>query len=80
MKRIHSDKDVNGLRKMYDEIETHVRSLQNLGVTGELGSVLAPIVLERLPDEFKRTVSRALKSDLSDLTKLLNLFSDELRV
>ena len=31
-KKITSDKDLNGLRKFFDNIKSHVRSLQGLGI------------------------------------------------
>ena len=48
------------LRRMYDEITTHVRSLQSLGIEGEnFGAILIPVILERLPGDFKRHLNRA---------------------
>ena len=52
-KKITSDKDLTGLRKFFDNIESHLRSLQSLGIESKnYGSLLAPIILDRLPHQF----------------------------
>ena len=74
IRKISSDKDLSGIKRLYDEIEIHVRSLESLGIKGEnYGSLLSPVVMERLPPDFKHNISRELKDDLWDLTKLLGL-------
>ena len=79
--QISSDKDLSGIKRLYDEIEIHVRSLESLGIKGEhYSSLLSPVVMERLPPDFKRNISRELKDDLWDLTKLLGLIKNELKV
>ena len=79
-KKITSDKDLTGLRKFFDNIESHVRSLQGLGIESKsYGSLLAPIILERLPDQLKLIISRNLKSEIWDLHKILLLINEELR-
>ena len=42
--------DLFGLRKFYDEVETNVRSLSNLGVkTESYGALLVSLVMESSP-------------------------------
>ena len=80
MRKIESDRDIIGIRKLYDDIESHVRSLDSLGIRGEnYGSLLTPIIMDRLPHEFKLNVSRNLKDELWDLTKFLTLIHDEIK-
>ena len=51
-----------------------------MGVHGsQYGPLLSPVIMDRLPIQFKLTVSRHLKTDLWDLTKLLELIRDEIR-
>ena len=51
-KKIASDKDLTGLRKFFDNSESHVRSLQGFGIESKNnGSLLASIILERLPHQ-----------------------------
>ena len=80
MRKITSEKDLQGMRKLYDDVKNHVRCLQSLGVHGgQYGPLLSPVIMDRLPIQFKLTVSRHLKTDLWDLTKLLELIRDEIR-
>lgn len=82
LNRVPDENDIAGLRKLHDDISTNVRSLQSLGIEGEnYGSLLVPIILELLPNEFKRHVNRA-KGDGAcwDLTKLLDLVNEEIKV
>ena len=68
------------MRKFFDNIESHVRSLQGLGIESKnYGSLLAPIILERLPHQLKLIISQNLKSEIWDLDKILLLINEELR-
>ena len=65
---------------MYDDIESHVRSLRSLDVDdGNCGFLLTPIIMERLPHQFKLTISRRVGDDTWDLTQLLCLIRDKLK-
>ena len=79
-RKIDSDRDLRAIRNFYDEIESHVRSLSSLGIHGDnFGSLLAPIIMERLPHEFRLTISRDLRDEIWDLSKLLDLIRDEIK-
>lgn len=73
--------DTKTMRQFYDNIESHVRSLQGIGVDGkEYGTVLAPVIMNKMPGEFKLAISRGLsETNEWDLTKLLDLMQRELR-
>ena len=80
LKKITSDKDLAGLRKFMDNIESHVRILQGLGIESKnYGSLLAPIILESLPHQLKLVISPNLKSKIWGLDKTLLLINEELR-
>ena len=80
MKRVERDRDLKGLRRLYDDIESHVRSLRSLDVDDDnYGSLLTPITMERLPHQFKLTISRQVVGDTWDLTQLLCLIWNELK-
>ena len=50
---------LRGLRHLYDLVESHVRSLNSLGVTSDsYGSLLSPVLLNKLPAKLRLTVSR----------------------
>ena len=72
--------DLVTLRKFYDDVESHVRSLKNLGVESEsYGSLLSTVVMDKLPEEIKLIVSRNIKQDTWTLTNVLNVINAELR-
>ena len=75
--------DTKQLRQFYDNIESHVRTryLQGIGVDGkEYGTVLAPVIMNKMPSEFRLAISRGLsETNEWDLTKLLDLMQRELR-
>ena len=51
--------------KFLDNIESHVCSLQGLGIESKnYGYLLAPIILERLSHQLKLIISRNLKSEI----------------
>ena len=79
LRRVESDKNVIGLRKLYDDVQAQVRSLQSLGIEEEnYGSFLAPIILERLPHEVELNINRNLNDELWNLTRLLNIIKLEI--
>ena len=46
---VKNDRDVCGLRKLYDEVETSVRNIITLNVdTSTYGSLLVPLLSEKL--------------------------------
>ena len=48
------DKNSEGLKSFQDELLVHVRSLENLDITGErYGAVLTPIIVSRLPEAIR---------------------------
>ena len=50
---------LRNLRRLYDSVETHVRSLKSLGVDSKTyGTLLASVLLNKLPQELRLIVSR----------------------
>ena len=61
---VTSDQNLKGLRHLYDHIESNVRSLKSLGVTSEnYGSLLASILMNKLPQELKLIITRKRDED-----------------
>ena len=51
--------DLKNLRKVYDEVETQIHSLENLGLNPKsYGSLIVPVLMSKLPDELKLLISR----------------------
>ena len=74
-------RDVKGLRQVFDKIESHVRSLSSLGVDYSVayGSLLAPVLLKRIPQEIALIVSHEVKEDSWNLDDLLKIIEREIQ-
>ena len=54
-----SQHNLKRLRRLYDQLESHVRSLKLLGVAPEsYGSLLSSVLLKKLPSELHLIISR----------------------
>ena len=63
----------------YDLLQSHVRSLAALGISGdEYGVILTPLVLSRLPAELRMEWARVGESHESDLKHLMNFLKAEI--
>ncbi|GFR03777.1 integrase catalytic domain-containing protein [Trichonephila clavata] len=55
---------LKGLRKLYDECEIQIRSLNSLNVTFvSYGNLLCPIILQKIPEELNLEFNRYRKKD-----------------
>ena len=62
IRQVSSSKDAPSLRKLFDTIETNVRSLKTLGVDfKQYGTLLLPIVLAELPEELRLAITKSVK-------------------
>ena len=74
-----SDRHLRDLRTLFDETETHLRSLRSLGITSDsYGSLLSPVLLAKLPPDLRLIVSREVGDSDLKLHKLLEKFEVEL--
>lgn len=82
MRPLYNDADTPRLRSLYDFAETKYRALQALGVDEETYSaIVVPMVLEKIPDALRLTITRGkqyLEWTLGDLLAAL-LVEVELR-
>ena len=77
--RVVSALGIEQVRTVYDKIEINVRSLQALGIKSEMyGSLLIPVIMDKIPEEFRLMVSRKLKSDTWDINELMAALKEEL--
>ena len=80
IKAVTSMNDVKGMRAIYDNLESHVRSLLSLGVDSKhYGTLLIPVVMEKLPSEVRLVVSRKFGDEEWDLQLLLNYLKSEIQ-
>ena len=71
---------LGGLRKFFDEVTSHVRSLVNLAVERRTyGSLLCPITFEKLPNELRLIINRNDNENNWNFTKILDLINVELK-
>ena len=69
---VTSNYDLSRLRKLYDAVESQVRGLKSLGVSSDkYGSILASVLLSKLPQELRLIISRELGSGDWELMELL---------
>ena len=58
MDAVPSDRHLKDLRRLYDNTESHVRSLKSLGVeAASYGASLSPVVLAKLPPKLRLIVT-----------------------
>ena len=71
--------NLKGLRCLYDDVESHVRSLKALGVASEsYGSLLSSVLLNKLLQDLRLIVSRRIPDLEWDLDSLLRVVEEEL--
>ena len=79
LRGITTDKDVKGLRKLVDEVETNIRSLQTLGYDLEqYGPFLTPMIMSKLPDDIRLAVTKLMHSKEWELGTILEHVKAEL--
>lgn len=76
MESVHSDNHIFDLRRLYDKIETNVRSLEALGLG--VDAYGAPIVVKRLPPELRLNLARKVPTDDWRLDNIMRVFLEEL--
>ena len=78
--KVRSLSDISGLRKLSNDIENCVRNLRSMDVeTSTYGSLLIPLLKERLPDDLLFHISRRFGSDIWILDQLLEYMNQEIQ-
>ena len=77
---IPSNFSVSILWKLYDDLLTHTRSLESLGIDGDkYGVILMSLILSRLPQDIRLEWSRETKGKENDLKFLLEFLKGEIQ-
>ena len=77
---VTSSHNIKGLRRLYDCIETHVRSLKSLGVeSSSYGTLLASVLINKIPEELQLIVSRKNGAKDWNLDTLMVILGEELQ-
>ena len=62
LEAVTSQNNLKALRHLHDQVESQVRGLRALGIPAEsYGSLLSPVILSKLPQEFRVIVSRQVR-------------------
>ena len=79
LETITSDRNLRELRRLYDQTESHVRSLKALGIEPDsYGALLSPVLLAKLPPDLRLIVSRKVSQSSLEMEALLTNFEEEL--
>ena len=74
-----SSGEIRSIRRLYDTIESHIRSLKTLGVESEsYGSLLVPVIMNKIPEEMRLIVSRNFDQSTWGVDSMLRSFKAEL--
>ena len=79
--KIKSANDICGLREWFDKVENSVRNLKTLSVEPDsYGSLLVPLINEKLPNDLKLLIARQFDFDVWSLSKMLEYLKKEIEV
>ena len=71
--------NVHEMRKLYDKVVSHLRSLMSLGVKSDhYGAMLIPIIVEKLPSDIRLEISRKLGKICWEINQLMSVLSEEI--
>ena len=76
---VSSDQNLKQLSRLYDNTESHIRSLKSLDVDStSYGAMLSSVLLNKLPPDIRLIVSRKLSSTELNMDDLLQTYEEEL--
>lgn len=76
---VTSPQNLRGLRHLYDLVESHIRSLNSLGVASDsYENLLSPVLLNKLPSELRLIVSREVSEADWSLDALMKAMAQEI--
>ena len=79
--KIKSANDISGLKKLFSKVENSVRNLKTLSVEPDTyGSLLVPLINEKLPNDLKLSIAHQFDSDVWSLSKMLVNLKKEIEV
>ena len=79
--KIKSANDISGLKKLFNKVENSVRNLKTLSVEPDTyGSLLVPLINEKLPNDLKLSIAHQFDSDVWSLSKMFVYLKKEIEV
>nr|XP_047142928.1 uncharacterized protein LOC124817159 [Hydra vulgaris] len=81
LERVQSINNISSLRRIHDNIEVQIRSLENLGIDSTMyGPLLIPIIMQKIPEELNLIIARNFDScDYWDIKYVLKSLKAELQ-
>ncbi|GFY73457.1 uncharacterized protein TNIN_47261 [Trichonephila inaurata madagascariensis] len=76
---LRNSSNIRALRRLYDDLEINIRSLESLNVvSGTYGQLLCPILLKLIPEDISLEYNRKRKSNSEfDVSELVNFIKTE---
>ena len=79
LEAVSSQHDLKGLRHLYNLVESHTRGLASLSVpSSSYGALLSSVLITKLPQEFRLTISREIKEGGWDLSAVMKILDREI--
>ena len=79
LEAVTSNHNLKGLRRLYDLVETHTRSLCSLGIPStSYGSLLSSVVMNKLPQEIRVSISKEVTGESLDLEAIMKIVEKEI--
>ena len=76
---VTSNHNLKGLRRLYDLVETHTRSLCSLGIPStSYGSLLSSVVMNKLRQEIRVSISKEVTGESLDLEAIMKIVEKEI--
>ena len=80
LEAVTSPHNLKSLQQLYDQNESHTRSLKSLGMeSSSYGGLLASVVLNKLPQEFQLFVSRKVGDSEWELEQMMKIIEEEIQ-
>lgn len=80
LEAVMSLNNIKALRRLYDQVELHTRSLKSLGVeSGSYGGLLASVLLNKLPHDLQLLVSRRIGESEWKLDEIMSMLGGEVQ-
>ena len=79
LENVDSIHDLKRLRRLYDSLESHTRSLSALGVSSSsYGSLLSSVFVNKLPKELRVTISKDIQQEEWEFDVILEVVEKEI--
>ena len=76
---VSSGQNLKAIRELHNDVESHVRSLQSLGVpSSSFGAMLASVIMNKLPHDLRLAVSKEITDGEWDLKRVMAVVEKEI--